>query len=295
MLTSELSIVSNSFHPVFIYIIFQITGEFTGNPRAPFPYLLAGKYDQTIFSRDCAPDGFLLADPDHLTGLKIDQLYNHWLRRQQKKLSPFVILNASPQHAILHRKSAKAMGKRKMDYQEVYSDDQEVQTEDEGEQGGEQEEEEQEEEQEDEDKEVDEGADDNGEEEDIPPPRKYGPPNGKAKKSQPSTQLDERPNAAGPSKTPPAKRTPKKKGSPQSTPHAKQKDDTQIDRPNTRNSAKNINAKKRKAEEELETAQDPKRPKTGEARKSGRRPGKVRLEEPVKVSNPDKAGKGFAN
>jgi hypothetical protein len=317
----ELFIVRNSFHPIFTYHIFQITGEFTGNRRAPFPYLLAGKHDQTVFSRDCAPEGFLLADPDHLNGFQIDTLYNHWLRRQQKKLSPFVILNASPQHAILHKKSTKAMGKRKMEYLEVDSNDEEVETGDEGVQEGEQgeeeveeedqeevEEEDQEEDQEDEegdqgedqdeeeekgdgDEEIDEGADDK--EEDIPPTRKYGRPNGKTKKSQPSTQLDEGPNtSAGPSKIPPAKKMSKKKARPSSIPHLTKKDNTSIGRPNTRNSAKNMDAKKRKAEEELGTAQDPKRLKTADSRKSGRRPGKARVEEPVKVSNPD-AWKGI--
>jgi hypothetical protein len=188
------------------------------------------------------------------------------------------------------------MGKRKMDYVEVDSNDEEVEAEDRGEQEEEEQEEEddkqeedQEDQEEDEDKQdKDKEEQEEDEEEDIPLPTKYGPPNGKTKKSQPSTQLD--PNAAaGPSKIPPPKRMSKKKAGPSSIPHVKKKDDAPINRPNTRNSGKNIDTKKRKAEEELGTAQDPKRPKTADTRKSGRKPGKVRLEEPVKVSNPDQA------
>lgn len=97
------------------------TGEFTRNKIAAFPYILAAKEDQNIFSRDSAPEGFTLSDPDHLPGYKIDALYHHWLNRQQKRLSPFIMLNASPQHQSSVRTSAKAKGKRKAEYVPVTS------------------------------------------------------------------------------------------------------------------------------------------------------------------------------
>jgi hypothetical protein len=50
-------------------------------------------------------------------------LYNHWLRRQQKKLPPFVVLNAGPLHHGLVGKSEKGKGKRKFEYHEVSSDE----------------------------------------------------------------------------------------------------------------------------------------------------------------------------
>ena len=104
------------------FLIIIITGEFTDNKRAPFPYVLAAKENQTIFSKDSVPEGFVLSDPDHLTSSQINSLYHHWLGRQQKKLSPFIILNASPQHQTIKTMSKKARGKGKMEYQEVDSD-----------------------------------------------------------------------------------------------------------------------------------------------------------------------------
>src|ERR1700679_174722 len=122
-------------------LLIQITGEFTKNKHAAFPYSLASKEDQTIFSQDSVPAGFTLSDPDHLPSFKIESLYIHLLARQKKKLSPFVILNASPQHQASILKSAKSKGKRKMDYVEVHSDDDSVRSEG-GEEEGEEEEEE---------------------------------------------------------------------------------------------------------------------------------------------------------
>ena len=75
------------------------TGEFTGSSRASFPYILAAKDGQTIYSPESVPADFCLGDPDHLKSLDIHTLYNHWLRRQQKGLRPFIILNASPLHS----------------------------------------------------------------------------------------------------------------------------------------------------------------------------------------------------
>jgi hypothetical protein len=78
---------------------------------------LASKEDQTIYCEESVPKGFILSDPDHLQGTQIESLYSHWLGRQKKKLRPFIILNASPQHQFSVRKSAKAKGKkRQIDY-----------------------------------------------------------------------------------------------------------------------------------------------------------------------------------
>jgi hypothetical protein len=112
------------------------TGKFTQNKTATFPYLQAGIENQTIYSPECAPDDFRLIDPDHLTAPQVEALYMHWLRRQQKKLPPFIILNPSPQHKTSVKLSQKAKGKRKMEYTHVDSDDPEVQDEDSDKNGG---------------------------------------------------------------------------------------------------------------------------------------------------------------
>jgi hypothetical protein len=98
-----------------------MAGEFTGNSIDLFPYSLASKEDQTIYSTECVPDNFTLSDPDHLKTFQIEELYKHWLARQRKGLEPFVILNSSPQHGSSRKsqKSAKAKGKKKMEYVEV--------------------------------------------------------------------------------------------------------------------------------------------------------------------------------
>jgi hypothetical protein len=75
-----------------------------------------------------------LSDPDHLKAFEIDVLYNHWLQRQAKGLTPLVILNSSPQHTVSKKLSEKARGKRKIGYVDVNSDDDDV--EDKGERSG---------------------------------------------------------------------------------------------------------------------------------------------------------------
>ena len=59
---------------------------------------MASKDDQIIYSPDCVPEGFKLSDPDHLNGFKIGALYMHWLQRQKKGLSPFIVLKGHPHH-----------------------------------------------------------------------------------------------------------------------------------------------------------------------------------------------------
>jgi hypothetical protein len=100
-----------------------MTGEFTGNKTAAFPYILASKEDQTIYSAECVPGGFTLSDPDHLPAFKIQSLYAHWLTRQVKKLPPFIVLNPGPLHISSAKKSEKVKGKKKMEYKEVSTDD----------------------------------------------------------------------------------------------------------------------------------------------------------------------------
>jgi len=104
---------------------------------AAFPYIQAAKDDQKIYSKESVPDGFILSDPDHLTGFQIVSLYNHWLRRQQKKLRPFIIRQAQPHHRSSETLSSKAKGKRRMEYFEVDTDDGEVTSSDEEETGNE--------------------------------------------------------------------------------------------------------------------------------------------------------------
>ena len=100
-----------------------MTGEFTGNKTAAFPYILASKEDQIIYSAECVPGGFSLSDPDHLPAFKIESLYAHWLTRQAKKLPPFIVLNPGPLHISSSKKSEKVKGKKKMEYKEVSTDD----------------------------------------------------------------------------------------------------------------------------------------------------------------------------
>jgi hypothetical protein len=52
-------------------------------------------------------------------------LYTHWLGRQRRKLPAFIVLNAGPHHRPAERKSEKAKGKRKVDWVEVGSDEEE--------------------------------------------------------------------------------------------------------------------------------------------------------------------------
>jgi hypothetical protein len=100
-------------------------GDFTGNDKAKFPFSLAMKPDQNIYSPECAPENFVLSDPDHLPLSKVNQLYYHWLTRQNKGLPPFIILNPNPIHRRKMKKTSKAKnkGKKKADWVDVTSDD----------------------------------------------------------------------------------------------------------------------------------------------------------------------------
>ena len=109
-------------HIQHISFLIWILGDFTGYSRSAFPYLLASKDDQSIYSAESVPTGFVLGDPDHLNSFQINELYNHWLSRQNKCLPPFVVLNAGPLHQPSLKKSQKsdkAKGKGKMKYIEV--------------------------------------------------------------------------------------------------------------------------------------------------------------------------------
>jgi hypothetical protein len=79
---------------------------------------------QNVYSPECVPPSFSLGDLDHLTGFKISSLYNHWLSRQQKKLQPFIVLNAGPLHHTLVAKTEKPKGKKtKLEYVPFSSDE----------------------------------------------------------------------------------------------------------------------------------------------------------------------------
>ena len=110
---------------LFFFLLFlnYTIGDFTGNQNAAFPYALAFKENQNIYSEDSAPKDFRLSDPDHLTMDKIDSLYIHLLGRQRNGLEPFIIINSSPAHPPAVKKSVKALGKRKADYVDVGTDD----------------------------------------------------------------------------------------------------------------------------------------------------------------------------
>ena len=89
---------------------------------------MASKDDQIIYSPDCVPEGFKLSDPDHLNGFKIGALYMHWLQRQKKGLSPFIVLKGHPHHGESGRKARRAdkKGKKKADWVDVHDDEMEV-------------------------------------------------------------------------------------------------------------------------------------------------------------------------
>jgi hypothetical protein len=212
-----------------------MTGDFTGNSISLFPYLLAAKDDQKIYSEDCVPEGFVLSDPDHLKAFDIEALYSHMLGRQKKGLSPFIVLSASPQHVVIQKKKSQtskkagSKGKGKMRYVEI-DDMMDVDEEDKGK--GEKKEEDSEEDREDLEAKVDEeGEEDEVEdeeakeaqevapakkvkegsdgEEEMPLAVKIGPPKGKGRKISSSTQDDFQ--VAGPSKLTPLMESPKKK------------------------------------------------------------------------------------
>ena len=108
----ELFIVSQYWgRPSFTLIL--RTGDFIGSKTAGFLFVLAAKEDQMIYSPECVPEGFSLSDPDHLPGLGIISLYQHWLEHQKKGLALFIVLNPSPLHGPMFKKSDKAQGKRK--------------------------------------------------------------------------------------------------------------------------------------------------------------------------------------
>jgi hypothetical protein len=107
------AVYRESFKTILISVSYSLVGEFTGYSKAVFPYLLASAEGQNIYSPECAPDGFSLIDPDHITGMNINLLHNHWLQRQKKKLQPFVILNSGPLHRGLVGKSEKKREKKK--------------------------------------------------------------------------------------------------------------------------------------------------------------------------------------
>lgn len=66
-------------------------------------------------------------------------------------------------------------------------------------------------------------------------------------------------------------------------------DEITIERPTTRNLAKNTNSKKRKLDEDLEMAPSPKALKNVQGRRSGIRTRKIPVQEPLTVSYPNKA------
>jgi hypothetical protein len=100
-------------------------GDFTRNPRASFPYILASKDGQKIVSPDSLPKGFALSDPDHLKASAVDVLYTHWQRRQAKGIAPLIFLESSPHHGDAMKKSEKARGKKKAEYVHVTDDEDE--------------------------------------------------------------------------------------------------------------------------------------------------------------------------
>src|ERR1700679_821275 len=106
-------------------------GDFTGSKTAQFPFSLAKKTDQNIYSTDCVPDAFVLDDPDHIKTDDINRLYNLWLQRQSDGLSPFIILHANSKHGTKAKKPKKGKGKQKASWVEVGSDDEDVRSEEE--------------------------------------------------------------------------------------------------------------------------------------------------------------------
>lgn len=178
-------------------------GEFTGSSRSAFPYGLASKDGQEIFSTDSVPDGFCLSDPDHLNASAINNLYAHWLKRQDEGLAPFIILNPSPLHERALKKPQKVKERKKMAYVEVDSDEQDEEQNDEKD------------EKEEEDLEETEGAGKHGDDDRMPSSIKYGPPIGKPKKKVIFSK-DPTP-VAGPSTLPPLKHASKKKKIPETS------------------------------------------------------------------------------
>ena len=150
--------------------------------------------NQNIFSPESVPEGFVLGDPDHLKAFEIDSLYNHWLKRQSKGLTPFVILNPGPNHEKLKKISEKVRGKKKENYVEVKTDDEDVKSEEKV-------------------SDKEEGRSGDDEHTEKSPAPKFGPPGGKRKRTAPSTEENDIPTQeAGPSKKPRLEKPKKSKG-----------------------------------------------------------------------------------
>jgi len=242
--------------PFIFSSLIKWTGQFTDTKNAAFPYSLASKENQTIFDEDCVPEDFVLSDPDHLNASQILSLYTHWHLRQRQKLSPFVVLKAGPLHRAAEVKSDKAKGKRKVQWVEVGSDDEDVKSVGEEEAG--------------EEEELSEEDTGFG----VERPLQFGPPG--------------RSSVAGPSNL----RT--KSSSKQKSSTLKQAQDINLEAEkaqNRRSSANKRSSKKRKSEEDSPETPAAKVSKSDPDRKSGRRVAKVHLEEPLAVSNPSQASK----
>jgi hypothetical protein len=266
-----------------LYWLIKWTGQFTDNKIATFPYTLASKDNQTIFDPHCVPEGFVLSDPDHLHGSQIISLYNHWLHRQEQNLSPFVVLKAGPLHRGSDGLSAKAKGKRKVDYVEEQSEDEEVKSMGDDEQGDPSE------------HEADFGA------KVISTGVRVGPPNGKiAGSSKQGSKGQDHPQLPGTSSFPSKTKSIKEKAQQDGNEAAARKkilpskkaeksdtkaNDTQAERSKTGKSAKDAKSAKRKAEDDLEPG-PAKSSKSDAARKSGRRAEEAPAPEPLAVSNP---------
>jgi hypothetical protein len=223
------------------------TGEFTGSQKAAFPFILAAKDDQMIYSPDCVPEGFSLSDPDHLQASNIISLYNHWLGRQKKGLAPFIILSSSPLHGPTLKKSDKGKGKKKTTpYVEVT------------------------------DTSSSDGSDDEEDDRDVekdvvdPAPKVAGKNSKVPDSTTPPSQ------AAGPSSQALPRRGGKSKPSKVGMELVKK---TGVDKTVTRNPE----SKKRQAEDDLVNHSPAKIPKTGHVRKSGRVAAKAKVDE-TKVS-----------
>ena len=119
---------------LFLFLFSYIMeGNFTGSKTSSFPFGLVAKEDQNIISPESVPENFMLSDPDHLDIPQINLLYDHWLDRQRKGLPPFVVINPSPLHAHLVKKSSTVkQGKKKKIYVPVRSDDESVKDSDDG-------------------------------------------------------------------------------------------------------------------------------------------------------------------
>jgi hypothetical protein len=270
--TSALYTVRQSFQH-FSTLLMDRTGQFTDNKSAAFPYSLAAKDDQEIFDARCVPEDFVLSDPDHLPGAQITSLYLHWVARQRRKVPAFVVLKPGPLHQAAPKKSMKAKGKRKMEYVEVDSDDEEVKS------AGEKDEQEQEEQRLDQD--------------DIAPRMKFGPPKKLGTNvAGPSKQLSNREDnirKAATSSLPPKKGArlvtrPQMMTVEMTVKNDRPREGAPDERPKTRPPAKNAQSKKRKAEEDLQP-EPPKALKTGRDAKSARETDNVPVAKPLMVSD----------